>query len=290
MRLDYESLRTQFEALIVCDISGYGPAGPAADRKAYDLLIQAEAGFLSVTGTPEQAVKAGISIADIAAGTQAHGAILAALLHRHKTGTGCHLQVSLLDALVEWMGFPLYYAYDGAQQPARTGADHASIYPYGVFATGDGQQVLLGLQNEREWESFCRHVLERPALLDDARFVDNPARSSGREPLGEIIEACFAGLGRDEVCDRLDHAGIGYANINDMQSVWNHPQLRALERIRQIGTPAGPVDAFLPPAGYSTHGPRMDPVPALGQHTDAILRELGSSDSEIIELRDAGAV
>lgn len=279
--LAYEALRHTHPRLVVCDISGYGSAGPYRDRKAYDLLIQSEAGFLSVTGNGDALAKSGISIADIAAGTQAYGGILAALLQRTSTGTGSHVEVSLLESLVEWMGFPLYFAYDDASPPPRTGTDHASIYPYGAFPVGDGQAIMLGLQNEREWLVFCRDVLQQEHLARDPRFASNRFRSEARDALRGIIVDCFRSLGLAEVRSRLDRARIAWADVNDMAAVWRHPQLAALDRLVEIETPAGPVRAFRPPGSNSGFEHRLAGVPSLGQHTRAILGELGYSGGEI---------
>ena len=291
--LGWEALRGRHPRLVVCDISGYGddPAqpGPLRDKKAYDLLIQAEAGFLSVTGTSEAPAKAGCSIADIAAGMHAYSSILAALLQRGRTGAGCRLDISMLEATVEWMGFPLYYAFDGAAPPPRAGAAHATIYPYGPFPAGDGQTVMLGLQNEREWAVFCEQVLRRPALAADARFASNPLRNAARAELRAIIVEAFAALTGDELVRRLDAAQIANARVNDMAAVWAHPQLRARGRWVGVGSPVGELPALLPPgSGDTAWPPRMDPVPALGQHTDAILAELGWSPAEITAMREAG--
>ena len=292
--LSYEALREHHPKLIVCDISGYGddPAapGPYRDKKAYDLLIQSEAGFLSITGTPEAPSKAGISIADIAAGMAAYSNILAALIQRGKSGTGCRIDVSMLEAMTEWMGYPLYYAYGGAAPPPRAGAAHATIYPYGPFAAGDGERVMLGLQNEREWRRFCATVLQQPALADDARFDANAKRVAAQDALQALIGAVFATLTRDEVIARLDQAQIANARVNDMAAVWAHPQLAARSRWVEVGTPAGPVPALLPAGMPDEFEPVMGDVPALGEHTDAVLAGLGYAAAAVAELRRSGAV
>ena len=297
MGLGYAELAAAHPALIVCDISGYGddPArpGPYRDKKAYDLLIQSEAGFLSVTGTPDAPSKAGNSIADIAAGMYAYTSILAALLQRDKRGgtsKGAHIDVSMLESLTEWMGYPMYYAYQGATPPPRSAASHATIYPYGPFAAGDGGTVMLGLQNEREWKQFCERVLQDAALATDPRFDSNAHRNAHREALQALILATFASLSTADVLARLDDAQIANARMNSMADVWAHPQLKARERWRQVGTPAGDVPALLPPGRISSFDYRMDPVPAVGQHTDAILRALGRGDAEIAALANAGAI
>jgi len=288
--LGYAELSQKYPRLIVCDISGYGSDGPYADRKAYDLLIQSESGFLSVTGTPETPSKAGNSIADISAGMYAYSSILAALLQRAKSGRGARIDVSLLETMVEWMGFPLYYAFEGQPPPRRTGAAHATIYPYGPFRTGDGKLVMFGLQNEREWALFCDRVLEQPSLATDPRFASNSHRVASRTELDDAIHQEFASLTAPEVVARLDAAGIANARINDVAEVWDHPQLKARRRWTEVGTPQGPIPALRPPAGLDGVGPRMDPVPALGQHTDKVLGELGYSRESIAALRAAGVV
>lgn len=288
--LGWSALHAVHERLVVCDISGYGNDGPYRDRKAYDLLIQSEAGFLSVTGTPEDVAKAGCSVADIAAGMYAYSGILAALLKRGRTGKGSHLDVSMLESTVEWMGFPLYYAFDGASPPPRAGAAHATIYPYGPFPAGDGATVMLGLQNEREWDAFCAKVLLRPELANDARFASNARRSEQRGALRTIIVATFSALTAEEIGERLDAAGIAHARVNDMHDVWRHPQLAARGRWTEVDTPVGMVPALVPPGLATDVSPRMDGVPALGAHTTSILRELGWSDGDIDRLRAQGAI
>lgn len=270
--------------LVRCNITGYGDAGPEAGRKAYDLLVQAESGFLSVTGQDDELCKAGISIADIAAGIQAYGAILAALLQRQATGSGVEINISMLDAMVEWMGFPLYYAYDGQPPPQRSGTDHASIYPYGVFACGDGQQILLGVQNQREWQRFCDLVLQSADLASDPDFADNDSRSANRARLKAHIDHCFASLDSRAVSSRLDQAAIAWSRVNTLEQVWNHPQLRQRHRFTNIQTPVGPVETLIPPI-LPQESANPGPLPALGQHSDQILEELGFDSSEIAELR-----
>ena len=286
--LSYPALSRAKPDLIVCDISGYGADGPYRDRKAYDLLIQSEAGLLSVTGTSDTPAKAGISMADIAAGMYAYSNILAALLHRERTGEGRHIDVSMLESLGEWMGFPMYYAFEGAEPPPRSGASHATIYPYGPFPAGDGGSVMLGLQNEREWQVFCDKVLHQPALARDARFATNTLRSAQRETLKGIIVQVFAGLTAAQVVERLDAAGIASGQVNSMAQLWAHPQLAARGRWRDVDTPAGPVPALLPPGVPAAAESPMGAVPAVGQHTEEILAELGLSVEEIAALRGAG--
>ncbi|MDR2326991.1 MAG: CoA transferase [Acidovorax sp.] len=287
MGLSYEALKAHNPRLIVCDISGYGSDGPYRDKKAYDLLIQSEAGFLSVTGTPETPSKSGISVADIAAGMYAYTNILSALLLRGRTGEGSHIDVSMLEAMGEWMGYPLYYAYDGATPPPRTGASHASIYPYGPFTAGDGGTVMLGLQNEREWKVFCEQVLLRPEVAVDARFHSNAQRNANRAELQALILQEFAQLTAAQVVQRLDAAGIANAHVNDMAGLWAHPQLAARQRWRSVATPVGEVPALLPPGVNSAFDYRMDPIPAVGQHNAAILAELGWSAEQIAALQQA---
>ena len=291
--MGYEALSAAKPSLIVCDISGYGDdplnPGPYRDKKAYDLLIQSEAGFVSVTGTADQPCKAGASMADIAAGMYAHSSVLAALLQRGQSGRGQRIDISMLAALTEWTSFPLYYAFDGAPPPPRTGASHATICPYGPFPTGDGSTVMLGLQNEREWVAFCSEVLRRPDLATDARYAGNSKRVAARVALEQVIVDVFAALTVAEVVERLEAAQIANARVNTMHEVWEHPQLKARERWRQVGSPVGPLPALLPPGTWN-EGPRMDPIPALGEHTDTILAELGLATSDIAALRAAGAV
>jgi itaconate CoA-transferase len=288
--LSYSALRGKHPKLIVCNISGYGPNGPYRDKKAYDLLIQSESGFLSITGDPESPAKAGCSIADIAAGMYAYTNILAALLERSKTGEGKAIEISMLESMVEWMTYPLYYAFDGAAPPPRAGAAHATIYPYGPFPAGDGKTVMLGLQNEREWATFCERVLFSPELATDPRFSSNSKRVAARDALRQIIVETFAQMSSQEVLDRLDTAQIANARMNDMMDVWTHPQLRARNRWVEVDSPAGRIPALLPPGVDDAAEVRMDPVPALGANTDTLLQELGFSAADILGLRDAKIV
>jgi len=290
MGLSFDALSKEHPSLIVCDISGYGEDGPYRDKKAYDLLIQSEAGFLSVTGTPESPSKAGNSVADIAAGMYAYTGILSALLLRGKTGQGSHIDVSMLESLAEWMNYPLYYAFDGAPPPPRTAASHASIYPYGPFEAGDGGTVMLGLQNEREWKLFCEGVLKDAGLASEPRFDSNARRNEHRDALKAIILSTFSRLTTEQVVARLDEAQIANARMNDMADLWAHPQLKARERWTTVGSPVGDIPALLPPGRSNAFDYRMDPVPAVGQHTDALLRELGQGDAEIAALRAAHAI
>ena len=284
MGLGASDLVAQFPRLIVCDISGYGLDGPYRDKKAYDLLIQSEAGFLSVTGTPETPSKSGNSIADIAAGMYAYTNILSALIQRDKTGKGSHIDVSMLESLTEWMGFPIYYAMDGATPPPRSAAAHATIYPYGPFEVGgslpQGQPqaqgvVMLGLQNEREWLKFCRQVLLQESLAQDEKFFSNAKRSENRFELKQIILDVFSKLSLQQVIDRLEEAQIANAKVNSMADVWAHPQLKSRGRWVKVDSPIGELPALLPPGQQSAFDYRMDAIPNVGQHTQAILNELG---------------
>ena len=290
MGLSFEALSPTHPKLIVCDISGYGEDGPYRDKKAYDLLIQSEAGLLSITGTPDEPSKAGNSMADIAAGMYAYTNILSALLLRGRTGQGSHIDVSMLEALGEWMGYPLYYAFEGAPPPPRSAASHASIYPYGPFAAGDGGTVMLGLQNEREWKAFCEGVLGDAALATDARFHTNALRNQNRAELKALIHAVFAQLTTPEVEARLDSVQIANARMNDMAGVWAHPQLQARQRWHNVASPAGDIPALLPPGRNNRYDYRMDAIPAVGQHTEAILQELGLDAAAVQALRHAKAI
>ena len=280
MGLDAASLRAIHPRLIVCDISGYGLDGPYRDKKAYDLLIQSEAGYLSITGTPEQPSKSGNSIADIAAGMYAYTSILAALIHRDKTGEGAHIDVSMLEALTEWMSFPMYYATDNAPPPTRNGASHATIYPYGPFIAGDGNSVMLGLQNEREWVQFCEVVMQDKALATDPRFNSNSLRHENKALLEPIILKEFAALSAAQVIERLDQAQIANARMNTMADLWAHPQLQARQRWVDIDTPQGKLPALLPPGQSDAFNYTMGAIPSVGEHTPSILAELGISLSK----------
>jgi len=292
--LAFDALHARWPRLIVCDISGYGDdperPGPYRDKKAYDLLIQSEAGFLSVTGTPEQPAKAGCSIADIAAGMYAYSAILAALLERGRSGRGVRLDVSMLESMAEWMSFPLYYAYAGAPPPPRAGAAHATIFPYGPFPAGDGHAVMLGLQNDREWQVFCAKVLQQPALASDPRFDTNARRVAARDALAALIDEVFSRLSSEQVVQRLEQAQIANAHVNGMAEVWAHPQLAARERWTEVASPAGAIPALKPPALPAAFDARMDAIPALGEHTDALLAEFGFDGATIARWHRDGVV
>lgn len=270
--LSPRDLRKSNPKLVTCSISGFGDSGPYSKRKAYDLLIQAEAGFLSITGTPDTPSKAGISVADICAGVTAHQAILAALLKRSRTGLGDHIDVSMLEAMADWMGYPMYFSMDDAPPPVRSGAGHATIFPYGPFETSDGI-VLFGLQNDREWMSFCNKVLERPDMANDVRFKGNAGRAKYRGEIEPIICALLAKLTKERAMNLLQLAGIGTAEVRDMAGLWSHPQLAARGCWANVETSAGSVPSLRPISGQSWE-PRMDPVPALGEHTQKILQEI----------------
>ena len=291
-RLGYggEALLARYPRLIVCGISGYGAGGPYEQKKAYDLLVQCETGVVSITGTPDAPAKAGISVADIAGGMYAFSGILTALYAREQSGAGTVLDVSLFDALGEWMGYPAYYTAYGGQSPARTGASNAVIAPYGPFACGDGKTVFLGIQNSREWARFCAEVLGQPALADDPRFATNPLRLANRAALHAIIEERFATLSAADVVALLEQVGVANARLNSVQEFWDHPQLAARNRWRTVETEVGEVAALLPPVTLRGVEPRMDRVPALGADTDAILRSLGYNDAAIAGLRAEGAI
>ncbi|WP_250529810.1 CaiB/BaiF CoA-transferase family protein [Caballeronia sp. ATUFL_F1_KS4A] len=288
--LDYDALKERYPRLIVCDISGYGSDGPMRDKKAYDLLIQSEAGFLSITGSEGAPAKAGCSIADIAAGMYGYTNILAALIERGRTGRGKRIDISMLESMVEWMGYPLYYGIDGQTPPRKAGASHATIFPYGPFPAGDGKTVMLGLQNEREWKKFCEIVLRMPELQRDERFCANSLRAQHRDELMRLIVDAFASLTAAQVIERLEEAGIANARMNDMHDVWKHEQLEARNRWTQVDTPAGKIPALYPPGRFSADEPRMDAVPALGEHTESVLRELGLNSEAIERLRAAKAI
>ncbi|MFK8399886.1 CaiB/BaiF CoA transferase family protein [Pseudomonas sp. BGr12] len=292
MGLSFEALHERFPQLIVCDISGYGEGGPYERKKAYDLLIQSEGGFLSVTGGAgeDEIAKAGCSIADIAAGMYAYTNILSALHLRNKTGQGSRIDISMLESLVEWMGYPMYYSYDGAPPPPRAGAAHSTIYPYGPFPASPGETVMLGLQNEREWALFCEKVLEKSELLQDVRFNSNANRSANRDELRAIIVEKFGELGTEAVIERLDNAPIANAKVNTMHQVWEHPQLKARERWVEIDSPSGKLPALLPPGANRAFQPRMDAIPGIGQHNESILAELGYSADQINDLKVAGVL
>jgi itaconate CoA-transferase len=288
--LDAASIHCINPRVVVCGVSGYGEGGPYRDKKAYDLLIQAEAGLLSITGSEGEMAKAGISIADIAGGMYAYSGILNALLLRARTGKGSSIEVSLLDCLAEWMGYPLYYAFDGQPPPARTGAMHATIYPYGPFRAGDGKTVMIAIQNEREWVLFCDKVLGSPGLARDPRFDSNAARSANRGELEPILRERLAQLDAAGLIALLDATGIANADVNTLERVHAHPQLRARGRWAEVATPAGPVSALVPPPRSDAYAPAMHAIPELGQHTESVLAWLGYGADETLALRQSGAI
>ena len=278
------ALRKKYPRLIVCDLSGYGSSGPYRDKKAYDMLIQAEAGLISITGTPEAPSKVGISVADIACGMYAYSGILTALLVRARTGEGVALETSLLDSLGEWMSYAAYYTFGGSAPP-RSGANHATIAPYGPVMSSDDKIVYLGLQNEREWKKFCDVVLERPELAADPRFDSNARRVQNRAQLDAAMREVFQKLTAAEIIARLEAAQIANARLNTVQEFVEHPQLKARERWSTVDSPAGTLPALLPPVAMEGVESVMNEVPALGQHTDAILREIGFDPATIDDWR-----
>ena len=287
---DRASLAQKYPRLIVCQISGFGSDGPYRDKKAYDLLVQAETGLLSITGTEASPAKVGISVADIAAGMYAFSGILTALLSREKTGDGAFLDVSLFEALGEWMGYPMYYTNYGGEAPSRAGTRHATIAPYGDVATGDGLPVFIAIQNEREWKRFCESVLESPELASDPRFQSNHARMENQDVLFEVIENVFQSLSSSEVVERLVEANIAHAEMNEVLDFVRHPQLAARDRWREVDSPAGKISALLPPGLPSGVEPMLGKVPAIGEHTESILKELGFDQVAVEALRSDGVI
>ena len=288
--LKSEVMLSRNRRLIVCEISGYGSGGPYQDRKAYDLLVQFETGLVSITGTPESPCKAGISVADIAAGVYAFSGILMALYRREKTGRGGLVQVSLFDALSEWVLPAAYYGVYGGSAPSRSGAEHASIAPYGPYLTGDGKQINIGIQNEREWRQFCALVLLRPEAAADPRFDSNSRRSDNRQALRILISEIFGALTLDQIVERLERAGTAHSRMNSVQELLAHPQHTKRGRRRNVPSPVGPLPALAPSILLDGAEPRMEAIPALGQDTDAILTELGYTPQQIQRLRQQGVV
>jgi itaconate CoA-transferase len=290
LSLGAAELQQRYPQLIVCNVSGYGASGPYHDKKAYDLLIQSEAGLLSITGTEEEPSKAGISVADIAGGMYAYSAILTALLMRQRKNAGTTIEVSLFEALSEWMGYPAYYTKYGGKAPARTGARHAAIAPYGPFQSSDQRPVFLAIQNEREWERFCRIVLQRGELAADPRFDSAPRRVANRRDLHLAIEEVFCRLTAQEIVARLEEAQIANARMNSIEEFLAHPQLSARNRWRDIDSPVGKLSALIPPADLAGTEPVMGPIPSLGEHTDVILEEIGFDAAALAEWRRRGVI
>ncbi|MCW7943019.1 CoA-transferase [Streptomyces hygroscopicus] len=287
--LDAAALCAVHPRLIAVDISGYGASGPYVRRKAYDMLVQCEAGLVSVTGTPEQPVKAGIPAADIAAAMYAFSGVLAALVRRGTTGRGGPVEISMLEALAEWMGHPLHHAMHDGTPPARTGLAHAVIAPYNAYPTADGGRVLLSVQNDREWQRLAAQVLGQPELGTDPAYATNAARVARRERTDALVAKALGALGTDRAMARLEAADIACARLRDLRDVAEHPQLAARERWREVGTPVGPLRALLPPITLpGGNDARMGDVPALGEHTEALLRAVGMTDDEITALRRDG--
>ena len=288
--LGADELLAKHPRLIVCDISGYGDSGPYAKKKAYDLLIQSEAGILSVTGTAEFPSKVGVSLTDIGTGMYAYSAILGALYQRERTGRGQRVEITMFEAMVEWMNHPIMYNHFGGTPMRRSGTDHAIVVPYGRFTAGDGKDVMLGIQNEREWASFCKTVLGQPELATDPRYDNNTKRNAARTEVIALITGIFANMTAEQVVAKLDEAGIANARMNTPDEVWDHPQLKARKRWREVDTPAGRIPALLPPVTSSEFEARMDEVPSIGQHTDLVLRDIGYNDAQIAALRANGVV
>jgi itaconate CoA-transferase len=282
-------VRRQHPRLIVCEVSGYGSSGPYRDKKAYDLLVQSETGVLSITGSEQEPAKVGISVADISAGMYAFSSVLAALLRREKTGEGSTLEISLFDSLAEWMSYPVYYT-TGGTPPPRSGARHATIDPYGPYTAGDGKVVFIGLQNEREWARFCADVLHKPELAGDPRFSSNPRRVQHRRELDAAITDTFRSLSAGQVIDRLEQAQIANARMNTVQELIDHPQLAERDRWRDVPSPAGDIRMLKPPFNFDGMDLPMSAIPNVGEHTDAILRELGIEDVTIAQWRAAAII
>ncbi|MEU6180108.1 CaiB/BaiF CoA transferase family protein [Streptomyces coeruleorubidus] len=288
--LDAATVTGRRPGLIPCTISGWGTTGPWADRKAYDLLVQCQTGLVSLTGTPEGTARTGISVADIAAGMYAYSGVLTALYTRAVTGEAHAVEVSLFEALAEWMGQPAYYTRHGGTQPPRLGTQHATIAPYGTYEAADGKEVLFSIQNEREWAALCTEFLGRPELAGDPRFATASDRVAHREELNTIVAARFARSGSEEILKDLEAAGIACAGVNDVAAFLDHPVLAARDRWTEVAVPGATVEALLPPADLAGLPARMDPVPAIGEHTGSILAELGRTDEEVAALRADGVV
>ncbi|MFH8492689.1 CaiB/BaiF CoA transferase family protein [Streptomyces coeruleorubidus] len=288
--LDATTVTSRRPGLIPCTISGWGTTGPWADRKAYDLLVQCQTGLVSLTGTPEGTARTGISVADIAAGMYAYSGVLTALYTRAVTGEAHPVEVSLFEALAEWMGQPAYYTRHGGTQPPRLGTQHATIAPYGTYEAADGKEVLFSIQNEREWAALCAEFLGRPELVGDPRFATSSDRVAHREELNTIVAARIARSGSEEILKDLEAIGIACAGVNDVAAFLDHPVLAARGRWTEVAVPGATVEALLPPADLAGLPARMDPVPAVGEHTGSILAELGRTDEEVAALRADGVV
>lgn len=276
--LDAATLRARHPDLVHVSISGYGDGGPYTSKKAYDLLVQCETGLVSITGTPEIPSKVGISVADIAAGMYAYTGALSAIIRRLRTNEGATVEVSMLEALSEWMGFPLNFTLYGGTPPHRSGASHASIAPYGPFACAHEESVFLGIQNEREWATFCETVLDDPGMADHPDFSTNSLRVANHAELTRRIERAFGHMSADDVVDRLERARIANARLRDLHGLAAHPQLEARDRWRAVDSPVGTLQQLLPPGMPNGMEPRLDPIPAVGEHTEAILAEIGVTD------------
>jgi crotonobetainyl-CoA:carnitine CoA-transferase CaiB-like acyl-CoA transferase len=277
--LDEATLRARYPRLITCAISGYGDEGPYRDKKAYDLLVQCETGLLEVTGSPEEPAKVGISVADISAGMYAYSGVLTALYERERTGAGTSFQVAMLDALGEWMSQPYLFAHYTGTPPPRSGARHASIAPYGPYRAGDGAQVFIGVQNEREWAVLCSEVLAQPGLARDPRFAGNSRRVDNNQDLTPLIEEALSTMTAQQVVDRLDQVGIANARMRTMREFAEHPQLQARNRWREVDSPVGPVRSLLPPVTVTGREAAMSAIPAAGEHTAAIRAEFGGDET-----------
>lgn len=283
MGLGFEDLHAKFPQLIVCEISGYGKGGPYSGRKAYDLLIQCETGVMSITGTPDTPSKVGISIADIASGMYAFSSVLTALILRQKTGKGTQIEVSMLEALGEWMGYPMYFSAYGGVEPERTGASHATIFPYGAFEAGDGKSVFFGIQNDREWSNFCSIVLQQSELAQNKRYQGNANRYKHSVELKGIIMDTFSHTTASEIEQRLNDAGVANARLNTVDEFFNHPQLKSRDRWRNVQTPGGEIKTLLPPGTIKGCAVSMGPVPSVGEHSDKIRREITDEHNSLVE-------
>jgi itaconate CoA-transferase len=288
--LGSSELRTRYPRLVVCNISGYGTGGPYETKKAFDLLLQGETGVISTTGSGDQLAKLGISVGDIGAGVYGAMSVLAALFERNSTGAGKVVETSLFDALAEWMGFPAYYTMYSGKPPARAGTRHATVVPYGSYRCGDGQLVLFAVQTDAQWGAFCRIVCEHPEWERDPRFDTSPSRRVNRDVLEQMIEDAFATFTRAQITERLEAADIPYGDLNEISQFLEHPQLTARDRWREVGSPAGPLKAILPPFIMEGYEPRMDPIPSIGEQTDEILSEIEYTTGEIATLRAEHAI